>query len=197
MRKAIVSCIQFIESIAGFLETLIIIIVCRIPPRAGMRFYGVPLLRGKRRIRFGRGFVCVSRCGRNVLGVPQRTCITAHHTSAGIVFGEYCGVSGAAIYSRNSIAIGNRVLVGSGAMIIDTDAHGLAHNRREEESAIQSGPIRIEDDVFIGARAIVLKNVTIGRGAVIGAGAVVAKDVPPGSVVVGNPARIVRINPLT
>lgn len=50
----------------------------------------------------------------------------------------------------------------------------------------------VEDDVWIGARVIVLAGVRIGRGSVLGAGAVVARDVPPLSVVVGNPARVIR-----
>jgi acetyltransferase-like isoleucine patch superfamily enzyme len=50
----------------------------------------------------------------------------------------------------------------------------------------------IEDDVWVGARAIILPGVTIGHGSVIGAGAVVAKSVPPYSIVVGNPGRVVR-----
>lgn len=54
------------------------------------------------------------------------------------------------------------------------------------------GAIDVGEDVFIGARAIILPGVTIGRGAAIGAGSVVAKDVPPGATVVGNPARVVR-----
>ena len=53
--------------------------------------------------------------------------------------------------------------------------------------------VTIEDDVWIGAGAIILPGTTIHKGAVIGAGAVVTKDVPPFSVVVGNPARIVRL----
>ena len=52
-------------------------------------------------------------------------------------------------------------------------------------------PVFIEDDVFIGARAMVLKGVRIGKGAVVGAGAVVTKDVPPNAIVAGNPARVV------
>ncbi|MEZ5317434.1 MAG: acyltransferase [Vicinamibacterales bacterium] len=53
-------------------------------------------------------------------------------------------------------------------------------------------PVRIEDDVWIGARAIVLPGLTIGRGAIIGAGAVVTRDVPPFAICAGNPARIIR-----
>lgn len=55
----------------------------------------------------------------------------------------------------------------------------------------KSCPICIGDNVFIGARAIILKGVTIGEGSVIGAGAVVAKDIPPFSIAVGNPVRVI------
>ncbi|MCB9159898.1 MAG: CatB-related O-acetyltransferase [Caldilineaceae bacterium] len=54
-------------------------------------------------------------------------------------------------------------------------------------------PVRIEDDVWIGARAIILPGVTIGQGAIIGAGAVVTKDVPAYAVCAGNPARVLRL----
>ena len=58
--------------------------------------------------------------------------------------------------------------------------------------AADTAPVTIEDDVFIGMNALVLKGVTIGAGSVVAAGCVVARDVPPRSVVVGNPARVVR-----
>ena len=54
------------------------------------------------------------------------------------------------------------------------------------------GPVRIEDDVWIGARAIILPGVTIGTGAIIGAGAVVTRDIPPYAICAGNPARVIR-----
>ena len=53
-------------------------------------------------------------------------------------------------------------------------------------------PVVIEDDVWVGARVIVLPGIRIGKGSVIGAGAIVTKDVPPFSICVGNPARIIR-----
>ena len=55
-----------------------------------------------------------------------------------------------------------------------------------------AAPIVIGDDVFVGMEALVLKGVTIGDGAVVGAGAVVTQDVPPRTVVAGNPAQAVR-----
>ena len=56
----------------------------------------------------------------------------------------------------------------------------------------ESGTVVIEDDVWIGARVTILKDVTIGKGSIIGAASVVTKDVPPYSVVAGNPARLIR-----
>lgn len=62
-------------------------------------------------------------------------------------------------------------------------------NRKEPVSA----PIEIGDDVFIGTRAIILKGVRVGNGAVIGAGAVVVKDVPSNSIVGDNPAAVIKM----
>jgi len=61
-----------------------------------------------------------------------------------------------------------------------------------EREAWSKGPTVVEDDVWIGARATILSGVRIGRGAIVGAGSVVAKDVPPYAIVVGNPARVIR-----
>jgi len=59
-------------------------------------------------------------------------------------------------------------------------------------SVVPTKPIRICDKVWIGMNAIILKGVTIGEGAVVAAGAVVTKDVPPWTVAAGNPARVVK-----
>ncbi len=56
----------------------------------------------------------------------------------------------------------------------------------------ETKPVTIEDDVWIGTRVIILPGLTIGRGSILGAGTVVTKDIPPFSVVVGNPGRIVK-----
>jgi acetyltransferase-like isoleucine patch superfamily enzyme len=85
------------------------------------------------------------------------------------------------------------VNIGAGARIYDTDFHPLdSHDRRRHDtSRIKSAPVRICEDVFIGANAIVLKGVTVGSRTIIGAGAVVTKSLPPDVVAAGNPARIV------
>jgi acetyltransferase-like isoleucine patch superfamily enzyme len=86
------------------------------------------------------------------------------------------------------------VLIGAGACIWDTDFHPVDAERRREHATRDARcvPITIEDEVFIGARALILKGVNVGRSAVIGAGAIVTKNVDPGDIVAGNPARVVR-----
>jgi acetyltransferase-like isoleucine patch superfamily enzyme len=111
--------------------------------------------------------------------------------NARIELGRGLGLSGCTISARELITIGDETLVGSGAIIADNDAHSLDPDRRHEECEIPSAPIRIGPRVFIGARAIILKGVKIGEGAVIGAASVVTNDVPEFSIVAGNPARVI------
>ena len=85
------------------------------------------------------------------------------------------------------VVIGEECLVGPQVMIRDDDGHLVVGSRR-------SAPVIIGDNVWIGARATILKGVTIGDGAVVASGAVVTKDVPPRSIVAGSPARVIREN---
>lgn len=62
----------------------------------------------------------------------------------------------------------------------------------DRKDSFSKGPIIVEDDVWIGTRAIILDNTLIGKGSIIGAGCIVSKDVPPYSIVVGNPQRIIK-----
>lgn len=158
------------------------------------RFYGLPWVRVGGRgsaIRIGRRFVAVSKMSRNSFGIFQRVCIRTVSHGATIAIGDDVGVSGCTISAGKSIVIGDHVLIGSGALITDGDAHPIDPDERRCGGGGLTAPVVIEDDVFIGARVIILKGVTIGRGSVVGAGAVVAKSIPPYSVAVGNPVRIV------
>lgn len=89
-----------------------------------------------------------------------------------------------------TIALGERVQVGPGASF-ETVNHRMIYKAREGRGAAHE-PIVVEDEVWIGARAIVTPGVRIGRGAVVMAGAVVTKDVDPNSAVGGVPARVVK-----
>ena len=165
----------------------------RIPQ--GCRFYGRPLMTiaPGAQIHFGKDVLVNSRSDSNPAGLPFPTILAALEPESRITIGDGTGISGASIVARRSVTIGSRVLVGAGACIWDTDFHPIDPARRQEHPTRDAAcaPVTIEDEVFIGARALVLKGVRIGRGAVIGAGAVVAKDVKSGEIVAGNPARVV------
>jgi lipopolysaccharide O-acetyltransferase len=103
------------------------------------------------------------------------------------------------IACNHRVVIGDHVLGGSHIYISDHD-HGVyagpaPHSRPDEPPVARvltsAGSVVIEDRVFIGEYVIILKNVTIGRGAVVAAGAVVTRDVPAASIVAGNPARVI------
>ena len=89
------------------------------------------------------------------------------------------------IVAAESVTIGRNVKVGWDVVIMDTDLHG--HSGRPARSK----PVVIEDDVWIGCRAIVLKGVHVGKGAIIGAGAIVTKDVPTLAVVASPSADVI------
>jgi len=74
---------------------------------------------------------------------------------------------------------------------MDSDFHDLSPEGRHFGPA-SAEPVVIEDNVFIGSRAIILKGVTIGRDSVIGAGSVVTRSIPPRTVAAGNPAKVLR-----
>ncbi|HAU4888609.1 sugar O-acetyltransferase [Aeromonas hydrophila] len=98
---------------------------------------------------------------------------------------------GATLLDNAPIRIGAEVMIGPNVQIY-TAAHALGADERIQgvETAL---PVTIEDRVWIGGGAILLPGVTIGREAVVGAGAVVTKDVPAGARVVGNPARLLPV----
>lgn len=166
----------------------------RVKWQPSWRFYGLPFIRKGghgSRIIIGRMFVANSKLSRNSFGIIQRVMIRTVGHGAEVIIGDGVGVSGCSISAAQSIHIGNNVLIGSGAIISDSDAHPIDPQERLRGGGGKSCPICIGDNVFIGARAIILKGVTIGEGSVIGAGAVVAKDIPPFSIAVGNPAKVI------
>lgn len=95
--------------------------------------------------------------------------------------------------ANNDIKIGNNVIMSSYVFITDHD-HGFADMEKNisQQPLSEGGSVKIGDNVFLGVKSSVLKNVTIGERSVIAANAVVTKDVPTYSVVAGNPARIIK-----
>lgn len=174
--------------------------------RAGFLAHGLPW--GKRWRIFGmprfelyRGSILQLGDGLELRSWPSSNPLTPNHAvvfatrspEAVIRLGEDCGLTGATLVAASRIEIGDRVLIGANATLVDTDFHPLdAEQRRRDVNAGATAPVYVEDDVFIGMNAIILKGVRLGAGSTVGAGSVVARDVPPGAVVAGSPARIVR-----
>ncbi|MGW8251967.1 MAG: sugar O-acetyltransferase [Anaerolineales bacterium] len=94
------------------------------------------------------------------------------------------------ILDCNAVHIGNDVMVGPGVQIY-TAAH-LLQAKARIQGWEEAKPVVIEDNVWLGGSAILLPGVKVGRNAVVGAGAVVARSVPANTVVAGNPARVIR-----
>lgn len=161
--------------------------------KSSWRFFGTPLIHRHRRakILIGENVLMCSDPKHNSLGVFQKVIVKAIRAKAELIIGSNVGMSGASISCSQRIHIGNGTLIGSGAIITDSDAHSIHAEFRNDPNYIITAPVFIGENVFIGARAIILKGVTIGNGAVIGAGAVVTKNVDPLTIVAGNPAKVI------
>ena len=129
-----------------------------------------------------------------------------------ISVGNHTYIGGGTFISRSSIEIGNNVTIAWGGTFYDHDSHSLDYLKRRKDiddelddirhgrhfiankdwSDVNSKPIKICDDVWIGMNVIILKGVTVGEGAIVGAGSVVTRDVPAWTVVAGNPAKVVK-----
>lgn len=123
---------------------------------------------------------------------------------ASIRVGDRCFIAaGTMVVAAERVEIGNDVLIGESCYISDNDGHSLEMETRRHDipnringfkswDGIGIAPVVVESNVWIAPRCIILKGVTIGRGAVIGAGSVVTKDVPAMCLAAGNPARVIR-----
>ncbi len=120
--------------------------------------------------------------------------LVADQPGASIRIGASTRVHGSCIHAYSEITIGANCLIAANCQIIDGSGHELSFEDLEGRMRTSASglPIVIEDFVWLGANCIVLPGVRIGRGAVVGAGSVVTKDVPPMVVAAGNPARVLR-----
>lgn len=171
----------------------------------GVRFhkdfvgFGIPILDINMEGKFsiGKGFWFNS--GKyHAMGGRQQQCYFVAAKGAEISIGDNVGVTSIAIICHSKISIGNNVKIGINTVIYDTDFHSLDARIRnqipESIEGVRSKPVTIMDGAFIGGHSTILKGVTIGKNAIVGAGSVVFKSIPDEQVWAGNPAVYIKDN---
>ena len=169
----------------------------------GLLLKGVPVIVNKNGAELSIGDNCVIKSSflSNLVGLYSRTIILTRRPGAFIHIGNNVGISGATIYARKGISIGDNTAIGGNVKILDNDFHPLDWEKRNEllfdpkggeSDLIPSKEIVIGKNCFIGCNAILLKGTILEEGCVVGAGAVVSGKFDAGSVIAGNPAKLIR-----
>jgi acetyltransferase-like isoleucine patch superfamily enzyme len=188
MRKTIIGFLQFLArrkylSRAGV----------TIHPTAKVNFRGIRLRPGSS-LEIGEG------------SIVEGTLVSERDGSS-IVIGRNTFIGGSLLGSACRIEVGDDVLISWGCNIVDHNSHAIGwalrkqdvkdwyHDRKDWTHVVMK-PVRICNKSWIGLNAIVLKGVEIGEGAVVAAGSVVTRSVPPWTVVAGNPAKVIREIPI-
>lgn len=166
---------------------------------------GVPVIYNNHgaTLKIGNGVTIKSSFLSNLVGLYSRTIIVTRQAGAIIEIGNNVGISGATIYARKGIYIGENSCIGGNCKILDNDFHPLEAETRsallsnrhggDNSDLIPSKEIHIGKNCFIGCNTIILKGTVLGDGCVVGAGAVVSGIFENNCVLAGNPARKIRI----
>jgi acetyltransferase-like isoleucine patch superfamily enzyme len=138
------------------------------------------------KIEIGKGCYFSNKSRHNLIGINHECIISTQTREATISIGDDCGFSGTVIGAFKSIRIGHNVKCGANTLITDGDWH------LDDPRTSSSKEIIIEDNVWLGVNAIVLKGVIIGENTLIGANSVVTKSIPANVIAAGNPCVIIR-----
>lgn len=164
---------------------------------------GVPVIFNKNgaKLKIGENVTVKSSFLSNLVGLYSRTIIVTRAPGAVIEIGDNVGISGATIYARKGIYIGENTCIGGNCKILDNDFHPLEAKTRNrllndsnggDSDLVPVREIRIGNNCFIGCNSIILKGTVLGDGCVVGAGAVVCGKFEDNCVIAGNPARVIK-----
>lgn len=164
---------------------------------------GVPVIFNKSgaNLTIGDNVTVKSSFLSNLVGLYSRTIIVTRAPGAEIHIGDNVGISGATIYARKKIAIGENTCIGGNCKILDNDFHPIEVEARNKllmdpdggnADLVPAKPINIGKNCFIGCNSIILKGTVLGDGCVVGAGAVVSGEFADYCVITGNPARVIK-----
>ncbi|NOQ81323.1 MAG: acyltransferase [Methylophaga sp.] len=154
--------------------------------------------------RIKGGKACKLFIGRSCI---VRSTVVFEKERASFSMGNRSFIGKGVISIADAVDIGDDVLISWGVTITDHNSHNMKFSEREQDvemwhvrdknwSGVKVGKVVIENKVWIGFNTIILKSVTIGEGAIIGAGSVITKDVAAWTIVAGNPAKVIREIPL-
>lgn len=165
---------------------------------------GIPVIFNKKgaTLKIGNNITIKSSFLSNLVGLYSRTIIVTRTPEAEIVIGDNVGISGAVIYARKGIYIGENTCIGGNSKILDNDFHPINAEERlkllndihggDASELIPSKEIRIGSNCFMGCNSIILKGTVLGNGCVVGAGAVVSGLFEDNCVIAGNPAKVIK-----
>jgi len=165
----------------------------KIHPSAKVNFRGVRYRPGSR-VEIGEGSIMEGK-------------LACERDGACILIGRNTFIGDSLLAGASRIEVGDDVLISWGCNIVDHNSHAIGWAQRKQDvkdwyhdkkdwTSVVVKPVRICDKAWLGLNVIVLKGVEIGEGAVVAAGSVVTKSVPPWTVVAGNPARVIREIPI-
>lgn len=169
-----------------------------------LNLYGTPIIFKKKgsQLIIGDNVTVKSTFLSNLVGLYSRTIIVTRTPKSEIVIGNNVGISGATIYARKRIYIGDNTCIGGNCKIIDNDFHPIDAEERlrllndvhggDTSELIPAREIRIGKNCFLGCNSIILKGTVLGDGCVVGAGAVVSGKFESNCVIAGNPARVIK-----
>lgn len=164
---------------------------------------GMPVIfnKGGAKLKIGDDVTIKSSFLSNLVGLYSRTIIVTRAPKAVIEIGDNVGISGATIYARKGIYIGENTCIGGNCKILDNDFHPIDMEDRirllndvhgGDSNLIPSREIHIGKNCFLGCNSIILKGTVLGDGCVVGAGAVVSGKFEGNCVIAGNPAKVIR-----
>lgn len=188
MHKLIVRALQFLAR-----RKLLNNVGITIYPTAKVNFRGIRFRPGSR-IEIGEGSIVEGS-------------LVCERDGACIIVGRNTFIGSSLIASASRIEVGDDVLISWGCNIVDHNSHAIGWVQRSQDvkdwycdrkdwTHVLVKPVRICDKAWLGMNVIVLKGVEIGEGSVVAAGSVVTKNVPPWTVVAGNPAKVIREIPI-
>ena len=164
---------------------------------------GMPVIFNKSaaKLKIGDNVTIKSSFLSNLVGLYSRTIIVTRAPGAVIEIGDNVGISGATIYTRKKIFIGENTCIGGNCKILDNDFHPIEVETRNKllrdakggnSDLVPSREIKIGKNCFLGCNSIILKGTVLGDGCVVGAGAVVCGIFEENCVIAGNPAKVIK-----